>query len=48
MRAKLFAVLDGLEVVAAIITIVVPAVKKVVSVLDTNKAEIVPGGNDEE
>lgn len=48
MRAKLFAVLNGLEVAATVIMIVVPAVKKAVSVLDTHNAEIGPGGNDED
>lgn len=48
MRAKLFAVLNGLEAAAAIIMIVVPAFKKAVSVLDTYNAEIGPGGNDED
>ena len=48
MRAKLFAVLNGLEVGATIVLIVVPAIKKAVSVLDTYNAEIGPGGNDED
>lgn len=48
MRDKIFVALSVLKAAASIILIVVPAVEKAESVLDTCKAEIGPGGNDED
>ncbi len=48
MRDKIFVALSVLKAAAAIILIAVPAVEKAVSVLDTCKAEIGPGGDDED
>lgn len=46
MRAKLFVALSVLKTAATIILIVVPAVEKAVSAIDTCKAEIGSGEDD--